>query len=483
MSDTTVYQTESVQYSEVRLLLSFELADKIYYGELTIDDLHQAVRMICNDLTVNPSVGLTFILTNMESFEKVVPARQRAEFFRAHLDNPGIAAVLGNTRLFNSIPDEHQAQLAVDITLRQPMPDCKWISTVARATSDEAAFACIQAQLYTKRFSLEQSRPFVEDFLRNGAGKVLVQTGYLTAVEEPTYIMTDSNPIWSVVPQGKFGEIIEQCLRRVPWLLFQSGKFDEPSLTAKLTAIRPQWGVELGNPYRTSNLQRMLDFEVVDGIAARVAQLLTSLEDLPVETLLQLPLEAQQRLAERGLPGSLEFLVRATLWYHECDTKLQRQERLALFKDNFGRLKGISGNELLEMYRKLIGDLYFYPNEKELVEAAARINKRLLRQLFSHGYLIGRVVHKHSERHGLQSVLHSPVAEKDTSDQRVRVNRRKVTIVQSNTQTDVFKPGALVYVDLNTDRWAAKRVETGETIIFGKFQLLESWVPAPEVSI
>lgn len=461
---------EPAQVSQEDSVTAFELLyDTARIGWLSAELLHEVAAM----LDPNPraeivSLGLRFILLQQSDFKGAVPPEDRANFFLAHVNNPSIPVVISNYDLFNCIPEGPQkTELLRAITARWPMPDCAWLTAVRRDVSDEIIFECMQMQLDPMRFSLEASRPFAESFLRHGAGRVIESAQHMSLDDWPDFILVDNNPKWHVVPEDKFGAIIEQCLERAPEVMFVPGTREDPDLEIKLTALRS--GARQTRSYGLVELRRFLDLHKVRLLAIKAAGLLTTLEGLSVDQLLRLPVHTHEAIAKRGLPGSLEFLVRATLW-HDMDEDVETEQlRLELFKSHFGLLK-CTGEELLAVYRKVVFSLLLHAGESHpSAQTADRIHERFLRLLMQHGYLVGRTATQRSERRRSQTIMVSASTNFDSNDRRINLpDGRKVRVIQNERQTEYIPVETLVYVDLNTDAFAAKRVQARERIIFAK---------------
>jgi hypothetical protein len=434
-----------------------ELHDAALDDELTIEQLHDAMRAVHSD--DHRSVGMSYIQYHISAFTSLVPANQRVQFFAEHLDNPDIVRVILLTNIFDSFESEGREQLVCDITSRYPMPDCTWIRTVGASgrISDEVVTECIKMQLNTNRFSVEQSRPFAESFLLHGSGsRMVLSQRHLDYEGDPYYEFYDQFPAWTRVSEKDFAEIIELCVRRAPEVMFMPGAYDHPELHLRLRAIRPGSGHQRG-PYHTTAPEFMMTRCDVSRLRNIAANILCTLEGLSVEQLMELSLGYQKAILEQALPGSLEFLVRATLhddFYDE--TEAQQRQRRSFFRDHYPKLT-VSAEEAIAAYRKLYFVIAQSLQDNDAYRTAMKIDRELKQLLTRHGYYLGKVTSERSDRHGWQTLI------------RTDVNGRKVKIIQNGKQHERFNRDDLVYVDRNTDLQLAKWLNEGRTLLFANF--------------
>lgn len=434
-----------------------ELHDASLGDELTIEQLHDAMRAVHTQ--DHKSVGMSYIQYHISAFTSLVPADQRVQFFAEHLDNPDIVRAILLTNIFDSFESEGREQLVRDITSRYPMPDCTWIRTVGAngKVSEEVVTECIKMQLDANRFSVEQSRPFAESFLLHGSGsRMVLSQRHLDYEGDPYLEFYDQFPAWDRVPEKDFAEIIDLCVRRAPEVMFMPGAYDSPELQLRLRAIRPGSAYQRG-PYHTTVPESMMTRSDVSRLRNIAACLLDTLEGLSVEQLMELTLSYQKHILERALPGSLEFLVRATLhndFYDE--TEAQQRMRRSFFRDHYPKLT-VSAAEAIVAYRKLYFVIAQSLQDNDAYRVAMKIDRELKQLLTSHGYYLGKVTSERSDRHGWQTLI------------RTEVNGRKVKVIQNGKQHERFNRDDVVYVDRNTDPQLAKWLDEGRTLLFANF--------------
>lgn len=433
-----------------------ELRDAPFAGELTIELLHNAINTV--RASDGESVGMFYIQYHISAFKDAVPASQRVQFFAAHLDNPAIVQAILLTNIFDSFEPEGLEQLVRDITSRHPMPDCTWIRIVGsnHRVSDKVITECIKMQLDAKRFNVEQSRPFAESFLRHGSGSRMVESrAYLDYEGDPYLEFYDQSPAWCKVLDDDFADIIEACVRRAPEVMFMPGSYDNPELHQRLRAVRPG-AVSRRGPYLSTVPECMMTHTNVRRLRHIAANNLRTLKDLSVDMLMGLPLAYQKDIIKRSLPGSLEFLVKATLHYDDNETDAEQRVRSSFFRDCYPKLE-IDTTELIVTYRKVYYTILHALRDNSVYRVAMKIDRDLKQLLACHGCYIGKVTSEYSERHGRQTLI------------RTEINGRKVKIVQNGKQHERFSRDDLIYVDANTDPQFAKWLAEGRTLLFANF--------------
>lgn len=466
MSERIEYHMTHLDAHGVREYMGV-LDQRHYDSELDVNDLHEAISALYEVNGEIRSVGIEFLLYRLGILKEMVSPAERVAFFREHLPNPAISKVITSSQLFDTLSGDEVDELVRTITERHAMPDCTWIRTVSgpgRGVSRQTVLEAVMAQLDESKFTLDESRPFAESFLRHGAGRVVTSNRYVDHFENPCEILLDTAPIWCQVPDDAFFGVVEACIRRAPEVMFMPPTTGEDSsLQHRLQALRPDPIHAQYMPYTFAQRgpQPMLTLSQVRELQHLAVANLKTLKGLDIEQLMELSFEQHKTIVKACLPGSLEFLVRATLhvdYYEEVD---MQEARRSFFHSHIKGLSFDKPEDVLNAYqnvRHFIVQMMWVP---EVDRLARRVDGAFRQLLATQGYFVGNISREASKNHGVQTVMH------------VVYDGKKYTIVQNNRQKRDFCDGDLVYVDLNTDPYIMKRFQSGAKLLFGYFRYLD----------
>lgn len=377
-------------------------------GSLTATLLGKAVDTedSCGYETIPESVGIAWMLRNPEAFGEQID--DALAFYREHLDNYYIAAILRSKDLFELISEGERVRFMRDVIARHTT-DGRWVRTVIEAGVPRADVAgAILDKLRATDVDLSKSGiDFLSyEFLEYGAG--YISRSFFGLVFDDKYTL------WSVLSDDEFIEALRICIDKAPNLLFGG-----PDINSRITLIQ--------------KLDLRLPRNQVDAILLEAAAKLQNLGHVSIDALDRLPFDVRLDITRRT-GGPLDLVVRLALELGSENGGLALCDE---FRESFALVNS-------DTYRRL-HPLLRSTNDHTMVSV---INPELVNALVSNGFIIGTVIwgtHYHRRTRSVREQL--------------QVEWNRTTYVQSRYQHRYFpKEGDLVIINTKYGHSLAPRV-------------------------
>lgn len=233
-------------------------------------------------LSEDATTTLRWIVEHIEAFQRVVPYADRYKFLERYCDNAEMVHWVLNPEFLRLMTQSSHEDFVVAVVSQHPIESDEWLP-VARQFNVSPR---VLADLVLLQLSDQQ---FGADHVRRLTGRY-ISPGPDGEIRQPTE--ADDATLWSVLNSEQLVEAMKITAR---W-------HHKAFLTPEPNALRRFLN---GRGLLPSQLQAILD---------HAAAHLHDLEGVSINLLLtELSVEQRIKLANRGMPGSLEYLVRLLL--------------------------------------------------------------------------------------------------------------------------------------------------------------------------